>query len=49
MKRQAEGRLREHFTEPARAQAQAHAAIKEEDDDEWERPARRQNRIPEPL
>ncbi|KAH9987006.1 RHD3/Sey1 [Russula compacta] len=51
VKRQAEDRLRERFSEPPRAQAYAHAAIKEEEEEEdgWERPARRQNRIPEPL
>jgi len=42
VKRQAENRLREHFTEPIRAQVQA--AIEDEDD---AREPRR--RVPEPL
>ena len=44
VKRQAEIRLREQFTEPLRAQAQQ-AAIEEDDDDTPEQ----RRRLPEPL
>jgi len=45
VKRQAEIRLREHFTEPLRAQAQQ-AAIKDDGDDAAPEQRRR---LPEPL
>ena len=47
VKRQAENRLKEHFAEPLRSQAQAAVIEDDEDDEDVVREARR--RIPEPL
>jgi hypothetical protein len=47
VKRQAETRLREHFAEPLRTQAQTTMIEDDEDEDNGVREARR--RIPEPL